>query len=241
MRDWLTNALLASAASTPEGAEGHFLGRGVPYRVLQDTRMGLWLHPEDPCPDHTFRDRYGPRGERVEGWLSIPLWSPRGKILGVEFRRWDGEKGVQKYHLPDTAWTPVFGGMSPSAIQRIWKGGDVWLVEGVFDLALSHAVPDKDVVLACGGAKITPAQLLFLQRFLSPRAMVHVCFDMDETGQNMARGYTHPETGKHVWGVVERLSHAKVRSRLVQYRGGKDPGEVWEHGGLLSLRQALAL
>lgn len=241
MREWLTDALLASAATIPEEAEGYCLGRGLPYRVLQDTRVGLWTPPEAVCPNPTYRDRYGPHGERVARWLSFPLWSPRGRVLGVEYRRWDGEKAVQKYHLPESAWTPVFGGMSPSAIQRIWKGGDVWLVEGVFDLALAHAIPEKDVALACGGAKITPAQLRFLQRFLAPRAMVHVCFDMDQTGQNMASGYTHPETGKHVWGVVERLTHAKVRSRLVQYRGGKDPGEIWERGGTPALKHALAL
>jgi hypothetical protein len=240
MREWLTNALLDSAESIPEEAEGYILGRGLPYRLMEEMRVGVWRCPEAPCPDGVFDHRHGTGGSRVDHWLSIPLWSPRGRVVGVEFRRWDGEKSVSKYFLPDTAWSPVFAGMTPSSLNRIWKGGDIWLVEGIFDLALTHAIPDKDVALSCGGAKITPNQVSFIQRFLDPQAMVHVAFDMDETGRKMAQGYQHPDTGRRVWGVVERLEREGIRCRDVQYRG-KDPGDVWERTGTSGLQRAFRL
>ena len=241
MRDWLTNAVLDSSAYLPEGAEGYVLGRGLPFSLMEEMKVGLWTPPEPPSPDTTFSYRHGDRGSRVHGWLTLPLWSPRGRVLGVEYRRWDGEKEVTKFFLPDAAWCPAFIGLTPSALNRIWEGGDVWLVEGVFDLALAHAVPSEDTVLGCGGAKLTRSHLAFLQRFMRPNAMVHVAFDMDETGQKMATGYIHPDTGRRVWGVVERLTHAGLRAHRVEYRGGKDPGEVWERGGTSALRRAFSL
>ena len=57
----------------------------------------------------------------------------------------------------------------------------------------------------------------------------------------MAKGFAHPETGKRVWGVTERLQRVGIKARTVQYRGGKDPGEIWEGRGNEGLRHALAL
>jgi DNA primase len=241
MKEWLTDHLISCADEIPESAEGHCLGRGLPFRLLREMQVGLWSPSDRDAPDPTFRQRYGNRGGELDGWISVPMWSPRGKVVGVEFRRWDGEKGSQKFFLPDSRWLPVFTGLVPSVLNRIWKGGDVWLVEGLFDLSIAHAIPKKDVALACGGAKITPNQLTFLRRFLSDKAWVHVCFDMDETGQNMAHGYIHPDTGKRVWGVSERIARAGMHTRVVRYRGGKDPGEIWDSGGSAALKTAFSL
>ena len=240
MREWLTEALLSSAAETPQEAEGYVLGRGLPSRFMEEMRVGLWRCPSVRAPDGVFVDRHGASGHYVDSWLTIPLWSPRGRVIGVEFRTWKGGKKVSKYHLPESAWSPVFVGLTPSNLDRIWAGGDVWLVEGVFDLALAHVTPDGDAVLSTGGAKITSRQVAFLQRFLSPRAMVHVVFDMDETGQKMTHGYTHPETGRKVWGVLQRLERAQIQCRSLKYRG-KDPGEVWSVGGARHLRAIFRL
>ena len=240
MREWLTEALLSSAEDTPPEAEGYVLGRGLPSRLMEEMRVGLWQCPSGQAPDEVFAGRHGATGHRVDRWLTIPLWSPRGRVLGVEFRTWEGEKKVSKYHLPESAWAPVFVGLTPSNLDRIWAGGDVWLVEGVFDLALAHATPKRDAVLSTGGAKITSRQVAFLQRFLSPHAMVHVVFDMDETGQKMVQGYTHPETGRRVWGVLQRLERAQVQCRSIQYRG-KDPSAVWAVGGARHLRSVFSL
>ena len=241
MNEWLTDHLISCSDSIPEDAEGYCLGRGLPSALLAEMQVGVWTPANQEAPDPVFRKRYGTRGGSLDGWISVPMWSPRGQVVGVEYRRWDGEKGSQKFYLPESSWLPVFTGLVPSALNRIWNGGDVWLVEGLFDLAVAHAIPPKDVALACGGAKITPNQLSFLRRFMSDRAWVHVCFDMDETGRNMTNGYVHPETGRRVWGVVERLTRSGANARAVEYRGGKDPGEIWEQAGTRALRSALAL
>jgi hypothetical protein len=238
-REWLTSCLLSASENLSEDTLCYVNGRGLPHSLMTEMRVGLWdSYSYEESPDQTFQDRHGSTGQNFHDHICIPLWTPRGVLAGAEWRRWDGEKGVSKFFLPNSKWEPVFTGMTPSVLEKISKGGDVWLVEGVFDLSLCHVVPPKDVVLACGGAKITQNQVNFLSRFIRSRSMVHVCFDMDETGQNMANGYMHPDTGKRVWGVGQKLSFAGVESRIVTYRGGKDPGEIWEAGGKDLLRSA---
>ena len=214
-------------------------GRGLPRSLAQSMGVGLWDSGQyEDCPEDVFADRHGPTGQNMNGHISVPLWSPRGVLVGVEWRRWDGEKEVTKYFLSNSKWEPAFLGMTPRSLSLISQGSDIWLVEGLFDLSLAHVV--EGVVLACGGAKMTRNQAEFLKRFVRSTAMVHVCFDMDETGRNMAEGFFHPETGKKVWGVSERLTFSGVRNRIVYYKG-KDPGEIWEEGGRSLLRDRIKL
>lgn len=240
MREWLTDAILNSAQNLSEEAEGYVLGRGLPSRLATEMHVGVWQPPLESAPAEDFR-KFGSQGEHFKGWLSIPLWSPRGSLLGVEFRKWDGEKRVRKYHLPTSKWNPVFGGLTPSALHKIWEGGDVWLVEGIFDLALSHAVEGKDVVLSTGGAMLTQRHVSFLKRFMLPTAAVHLAFDEDETGRRQATGFTDDKTGRWVPGVPARLERVGVRCQVRRYRGGKDPGEIWEHGGSEALRSSFSI
>lgn len=243
MRNWLTKAVLSAASRLSEEAEGFALGRGLQLSLLREMQIGVWSAPGDKAPDEIFRKYHRGNGESREGWLCIPYWSPRGLLVGCEFRTWGigVEKEVRDYRLPESKWVPAFIGLTPSTLQKIWEGGDVWLVEGVFDMALQHAVPDKDVVLACGTARVSRLQLSFLQRFLSPQAMVHCAFDMDETGRKQINGFEDEETHRWIPGVPDRLERVGVRSRAVAYPGGKDPGEIWEKGGRSALQRAFGL
>lgn len=237
MRDWLKNAI--ESCELPEHAEGYVLGRGLPYKLAEELKVCIWQAQSTRSPDRSYHNN-GVMGHRVHDWLCIPLYSPRGRLLGCEYRNLE-KKEVRKYHMQETNWVPVFGGMCPTVFQQIADGSDVWLVEGIFDIALKKALPDKDVVLSMGGAKMTNLQKDFLQRFVRKSATVHVCFDMDETGRNMAQGYVHPDTGREVWGVAKRLEKVNINTRLVQYTGGKDPGEIWERGGTFALKQSFKL
>jgi DNA primase len=241
MRDWLTQGLLASAQDIPEELEGYVLGRGLPAALAEEMRVGLWRPRDVPSPDPVFNKRNGEYGQYRQDWMTIPMWSPRGHLVGVEFRTWEGEKEVRDFRLPESKWIPAFIGLTPSALQKVWDGGDVWLVEGVFDIALAHAVPAKDVVLACGTARVSRLQMAFLHRFLAPSAMVHVAFDMDETGQRQITGFTDESTGRWIPGVPDRMDRVGIRNRAVRYRGGKDPGQIWEEGGRDALRTAFHL
>ena len=108
-------------------------------------------------------------------------------------------------------------------------------------MALAHVIPEGDVVLGCGTARLSRDQTNFLARFLTSSSMVHVAFDEDETGRRMVTGYEDPKTGKWVTGVLDWLERVHINSRHVRYRGGKDPGEIWEAGGKPALRKAFNL
>lgn len=237
MINWLKQTLVSSAESMPESAFGHCLGRGLPERILVDCGIGVWTRPESSCPDTDFTRRFGAHGEAITDWLSVPLWAPSGKLLGVEFRRWQGDKAVMKHFLPPSKWTPTFIGLSGQALNEIWSGADVWLVEGVFDLALAHVA--QGVVLACGGARLSQSHVNFVSRFMQPSATVFLAFDEDPTGRNMAEG-RYDDTGRFHEGARQALERVNARVQVVHYRGGKDPGEIWDHGGRAGLQAAFS-
>ena len=234
---WLQQALIHSSFEMPEEAEGYCLGRGLPESIMEECRVGVWIPPDEPSDDAEFTRRFGAHGDAVAGWLTIPLWAPSGKLLGVEFRKWQGEKAVMKHYLPPSKWTATFSGMNHTAMQRIWSGADVWLVEGIFDLALAHVA--QGVVLACGGARLSEAHVQFLSRFLQRGATAYLCFDEDATGRGMADGRVD-STGAFHKGARQMLERVNVNVRVVRYRGGKDPGEIWDSGGRAALRAAFS-
>jgi len=131
--------------------------------------------------------------------------------------------------------------MTPSVLEKIWKGGNVWLVEGVFDLSISHVLPSGDVALACGTARVTRLQMSFLKRFLGRGATVFVAFDEDPTGRAQVEGYFDSKTERRMPGVIERMQRVEIPCVDVRYRGGKDPGEIWESGGREALRKSFRL
>jgi len=234
---WLQEAVESSALALPQEALGWVIGRGLPRHVASDMKLGFWVPPDQPSPDEGFTARNGESGLWREGWLVVPYWSPRGGLVGAEFRTWGHEeKKVRDYRTPSSKTTPTFIGLTSDALGRIWEGADVWLVEGLFDMSLYHVTPPEDVVLALGTARLTRLQLDFLHRFMSRSATVHVVFDEDETGRKQALGYQDPKTGKDIPGVVSRIQRRGMSSRHVRYRGGKDPGEIWEKGGKTLLR-----
>lgn len=240
MRAWLEEAV-ASFTLTEE-AEGYLLGRGILEPRIQDIGIGVW-DPDrllESATDEVFRDPkkgHGPRGERLRGRLVVPLWGPTGKLLGVEVRAWSGEKRVTQYLLAEASWNPVFVGLTPAVMAKIWAGGDVWIVEGLFDLgAMEHVVPTRDAVLGTLRARVSEHHATFLQRFC--RGRVYLVYDNDSTGRQQTHGYEDPATHRHRWGALDVLSRVGVHAQDVPYRGGKDPGEVWDRGGVDGLRRA---
>ena len=236
MRDWLLNAI--KGLTLTEEALGYVLGRGLLSSLVKELKIGVWQVQETRAPDAEFHVN-GVMGHRLQGMLCIPIYSPRGVLLGCEFRSME-EKLVRKYYLPDVKWNPAFIGMCPSVFEKICKGYDVWLVEGVFDLSILKALPKNHVCLGMGGARVTPTQVKFLQRFVRPKSTVHICFDMDETGRKLSAGYKNDD-GKLIWGLKQKLDTVHINTRLVTYFGGKDPGEIWESGGTLALKKSFNL
>lgn len=232
---WL-GEVLGDCVLTPR-VEDYLLGRGAKEESIQAEGAVTWQVPEKDIPDAIFRQRYGPRGEKLSGWLICPVYSPKGALLGFEGRNTQ-QKMITDFRLPASKWSPFWLG-TRRMMSRIWAGGDVWVVEGLFDLfPLEWVVPETDAVLASVRAKLSRQHVAFLRRFC--KGWVHMVYDRDETGRKGTVGFVD-DTGKRVWGALESLEHAGLRCRDVTYRGGNDPGEIWDSGGVEALNAAFVL
>lgn len=243
MKSWLMYVLGLGREllAEDEAMQGWVLGRGISERLMDEMVLGKWPRIKgeyDPAPNEEFRERYGTHGQALVGSLVIPLWSPRGSLLGVHVRGYR-EKKLTRHMLPESKWNPVFFGLTRSAMERIWAGGAVWLGEGDFDMgALDQATPKTDVALGCLTAKLSYPQVAFCRRFV--RGGVNMAFDNDEAGHRGMHDWTD-DAGKRVWGGLSKLAHVGVECRAVSYRGGKDPGEIWENTGTEGLKRALRI
>ncbi len=229
---WLVQHLLGCTLS--EEVEGYLLGRGARSSVIEDMGFKTWQALEEPHEDPDWL-RYGPkgRGEWLVGWAVWPLVGPTGAVIGFAARN-VRQKKFTRWLLPQAAWSPVFTGLTPKVMSRIWKGADIWLVEGVFDLfALQWAV-EEGVVLATETAKLSNKQLDFLWRW--SRGWTHVVYDNDEAGRRGTHGWTD-EAGRTHWGAIRKLERVELRCSPVTY-SGKDPGDIWSLHGRKGIQAA---
>jgi len=78
----------------------------------------------------------------------------------------------------------------------------------------------------------------FLRRFC--RGWVHMVYDQDPTGRKATTGF-RDDTGKWTPGALDNLKRVGLRCEDVPYSGGKDPGEIWDKGGIAQLRTAFRM
>lgn len=233
---WLSEVLQRLPLS--EEVEGYLLGRGVQEGTIAATRFCTWspffLSEPSPCPN--FCKMAGDYGEYIDGFLVTPVVSPRGKLIGIEARNIHKKK-ILDYRLPEANWNPFFLGMQ-KAMPKLWAGGDVWVAEGLFDIApLEWFVPEKDAVLATVRAQLSKAHVEFLRRFC--KGTVYMVYDRDETGQKGMHGWVD-QTGRERWGAVKQLERVGLQCVVYPYYGGKDPGEIWDQGGVEAVKRAFA-
>lgn len=179
--------------------------------------------PEEPCPDSSQARKFGSHWEWFEGKLMMPVYTPRGELLGFDARSVE-RKDPLRWVLKSAAWNPAWIGM-PLAMDRIWEGRPVWIVEGYFDFfALEHAV-GKDAILGTGPARLNYRHVEFLRRWKPP--MVNLCFDQDEAGYK----------GRDK--ALEDLTRLRVTCRSIPYGNtGDDPGLIWTRGGASAVTEA---
>jgi DNA primase len=231
-RTWLDEHL-ANCKITPE-VEDYLLGRGVKETTIRDEGVVTWTTSKVPFSDYVFRKRYGEFGEKIDGYLVTPVYSPKGKVIGFEGRSIH-QKLISDYRLPEAYWNPFWLGMK-KAMAKIWAGGSIWVVEGLFDLsAMEWVIPERDVVLASVRAKLSKAHIDFLQRFC--QGTVYMTYDRDVTGRSGVVGWKD-DTGKFHQGAMQRLKSLGVPCIDVYYQGGKDPGEIWSKYGMEGLKRA---
>ena len=231
--NWLSTHL--PTLTLTESHEGYFLGRGASEESIIQHGVTSWANLPEPCSDPEFADRYGEHGERLEDFAVWPLFSPRGDLIAIEGRPIPayGLRKAERYLLTEAEWQPIWFGLTPETMERIWNGCDVWIVEGLFDLfALEWAIPKGDVVLASLRAKLTDKHVEFLRRFC--KGWVKMVYDNDEAGRNGVHDWID-DNGKKRWGALHRLERVEVKAMSVPYRG-KDPGEIWNQGGIAGIR-----
>lgn len=231
---WLADHL--STLGLSEDCEGYLMGRGASEATIARLGIREWSPASTPCPNTHFKERYGPKGEKLDGMVTIPLYAPSGTLVGIECRS-RFEKRVTDFRLPEAAWNPVVIN-APRVAEALWSGGSVWVVEGVYDLcALDWCIPHTDAVLATLRAGLGKDVVEFFSRFC--RNTVYMVYDNDETGRKATNGWVDPVTHKRRYGAMESLKYAGLRVVDFRYRG-KDPGEVWLQGGIERLKSTFA-
>ena len=203
----------------------------LPYLISRGVNEGCkvdfysWLpHPNVQCPK--FKANFGSSGERIKDSLIIPVYSPRGEVIGMETRqiKEDGSKRVHQYRTVYSQWNPYVLG-SQDAFQSLWDQGDLWVVEGIFDkVSLDKVIPRCDAVISTLRAGMDAITLDMIERYYTPASTIYICYDNDETGQK-----------KSYW-LQREMKKRGMRTVIWKYRG-KDPNDVWTQGGDQALRR----
>jgi len=223
INDWL-NDHLKNRCPLSDEHKRNLTRRGVDDN--SSVRFYTWSKAQSPAPCATFSKNFGPYGEKAQGFLSFPVLSPKGEVIGLEARRAmpDGSKKVYQYRAPNASWNPYMIG-SEKAFESLWTGCDLWIVEGVFDLiSLEKITAPCDTVVSTLRAGMDQTTLKMISRFAGKASTIYIAYDNDETGRK-----------KSQW-LHRQLTNNNVRTVVWNYRG-KDPNEVWKAGGERLLRR----
>lgn len=219
MREWVEDALAQCALS--DESLGYLLARGASMEVIESWSITTWVPPSEVAPDEEFRKRHGTHGGFFEGRVVIPLWSPRGTLLGFDSRAPGPEKRASRYMIGDRPWCVCWIGIK-TALPKIWQGDDPWIVEGAYDAFPLMLAFDKPV-LGCGPARLVYSQLEFLRRFCK---FVNLAFDRDPAGR------------KGTERAMKDLTYRDVGCRDIPYgKTGDDIGAIWDGGGVENIRR----
>jgi DNA primase len=203
-----------------EDAIDYLMGRGATLDTIQRWGIRSFECPATTCPDPALARHYGPHFETFRDKVVYPLRSGRGTLLGMDSRT-VGRKDELRFLLPESAWQAVWIGL-PDAMQGVWEGKDVLIVEGRYDvLAMKHVFMGP--VLGSGPANLSWKQLEWLRRWITGR--IYLAYDRDATGR---RG-----TDK----ALKQLAHIdKKCSEVIYGKPGDDPGQIYDRGGAAALR-----
>jgi len=206
-------------------SEMYVQSRGVNTQLIQKLGLVTWQCPSTPCPDDTGRFLYGPYGERLEGRLMMPWFSPSGSLVSFESRP-PFEKDLLKIQGPSARWIPVWAGM-PFSMPEIARQRRVVLVEGFFDAVPFWRNFPTTPVLACGTSKLSWNQRRFLLRWVRE---VIVIFDHDDAG------ISGVEQVRKAMG-----QEVAVRPFCTFGQVGEDPSSFWARVGDHGFLQEFAM
>lgn len=224
LTEWLENAL--SGSTLTEEAREELMGRGATRAVLASWGVVVFTPPSEPCPDGHMARLHGQHFEKFAGKMLFPLRSARGALLGFDSRS-PGRKDEKRVMLPEGAWCPTWIGM-PQAMEAIWAGQDILVVEGRYDVwALYHVTPN---VIGTGPAHLAWKHVEFLRRWMAGTdARVLMAYDRDAAGK------------KGTLDALQNLKKCGVSCSDVPYgKPGDDPGQIYDRGGAAGVRVEFA-
>jgi len=160
-------------------------------------------------------------GYRMKGKLVFPMRNAAGFLRGIQIRSPSREKkDYSKYYLSRSKVDAIFFGIE-LAMSHIWKTGEVYLCEGLFDYFPLQRVFTNTI--CTGTANVSKRQVEFLLRYVED---VNVVFDMDWGGDQFYRRFT------------EDYGDSFKTVRRIEVRG-KDVSEMWEQVGDEGLEKRL--
>jgi DNA primase len=167
------------------------------------------------------------RGSKLDDVFVLPLTNTLGNVRGLQFRHVEqGRRGYMDY-IADKGEAVLFG--LAQAMPHVWEAGEVYLVEGAFDLfPIQRIIPGT---LATLTAHVSDPLLRVLRRLCSK---IWLGYDMDPAGRRASHRF-QKEHGRDF--EVQIVSYPQVA--MLDGRLAKDPGEIWEAWGDMRLREAL--
>ena len=218
--------------------------RNIPREVADKFRIGAVPDSWTACRDYGrslgFSDKdmitagilrckedTGRIYDQFKGRLAFTIENEQGKPVGfsartLEAKPLDGRKYV------NTPETPVFhkGHLLyalPQARQGIGRHKQAILCEGQLDAIAFHRA-GFDCAVAPLGTAFTPDQARIIRRYSQKLILA---FDADNAGK------------KAVLRAAEILLPLSVELKILQIPGGKDPDELYAHGGSAAIGNAL--
>jgi len=216
--------LKTGVAGLGQEAHKYMTHRGFTEKLMNDMCIGVWRPPLQMAPDVSFRKRFGSHGEKLKDRICVPLFSPLGKIIGLDTRSVH-KKEILGYRMPSAKWNPIWMSSRKNPYENLRKGGLVWVVEGMFDLAaIDRVALEKDVVFSTMRAGMSKIQCNYLQRYA--KLGVTIVYDNDEAGKKAS-------------GIAKTmLEKRKVPMITLASYLGKDPGEIWLKQGQSGLEKS---
>jgi len=224
MKKWLNDLFISGNLLLEE--EEYLLSRGAKRERIKSLGIISWDSlAVGKSPDPIFNERYFSRKfpNRLKGCICTPYRSLTDQIIGFEARAVD-HKWITDFRVsPESHWCSFWLGLNKESMEKLWAGGEVWIVEGLFDMfALDWVIPESDLILAIVQARLTTPHLEFLRRFAKK---ANLSLDMDPPGR------------KGAYKAARNLRELGVSNRVVEYGPGKDPGEIWDRGGVRELKE----
>lgn len=223
---WLDDLVSFSKGQLPDRAREALYARGVTDEQIEVYEIGYFNGrlPEGDFPDKFIEWSQG--GSKLTDVFCLPLTNTLGAVRGLQFRYVERARKGYMDCIPDKSEAVLFG--LAQAMPHVWKTGEVYLVEGGFDLfPIQRIIPGTIATLT---ARVVDPLYRVLRRLCSK---IWLGYDMDRTGQAASHKFRKEHGREFEVLIVSYPQIPKSDGKGLT----KDPGELWEEWGDNRLRE----